>query len=117
MSLFPLVSEHHRQFFDIYVICSLPFWFFAIFYVFYVRGGGVSNAHFTTTCDESDSLCKCADYLSFTEPPYEDNSTVKTWCGKAPFVFRSRGRFVAVNYLYESGFNNPFNLTYVAKST
>lgn len=85
-------------------------------FTFFMCGGGVSNTNFTTTCDESDSLCKCVDYLSFTEPPYEDNSTVKIWCGKAPFVFRSRGRFVAVNYLYESGFNNPFNLTYLAQS-
>lgn len=77
----------------------------------------VSNTNFTTTCDESGSLCKCTDHISFTEPPYEENSTVNMWCGKSPLVFRSKGRVLAINYLHQTGHINPFNLTYIAKRT
>ncbi|XP_031625338.1 uncharacterized protein LOC116342012 [Contarinia nasturtii] len=72
----------------------------------------ISNTQFTKTCDEGDTSCKCADYISFTEPPYDENSTEKMWCGRSPHQFRTRGRILVVTYVYQKSHDNPFNLTY-----
>lgn len=74
-----------------------------------------NSTQFTRTCDESDFLCKCSDYMTFTEPPYEENVTDKMWCGKS-FEYKSRGRVLVINYVFDTSHSNPFNLSYVTES-
>lgn len=75
----------------------------------------ISNTQFTKTCNEGDTSCKCADYISFTEPPYEENGIGKMWCGRSPYQFRTRGRTLVINYVYQQSHDNPFNLTYTSE--
>lgn len=76
------------------------------------------NTNFTTSCDNSgNSTCKCGDFISFSEPPYEENTMENIWCGRSPYTFQSRGRVLVINYVYQSSHDNPFNLTYLSEST
>lgn len=77
-----------------------------------------SDANFTQTCNDDDKggTCQCLDYLSFSEPPYEDSSLEKKWCSIAPFEFRSRSRVLVINFFYRFGHNNSFTLSYVSES-
>lgn len=53
--------------------------------------------------------------MSFTEPPYEDPTTEKKWCGDSPYTIRSNSRVLVISYVYSSSRENVFNLTYTAK--
>ncbi|XP_055317756.1 uncharacterized protein LOC129576557 isoform X2 [Sitodiplosis mosellana] len=75
----------------------------------------ITNTQFAKTCDEGDTQCKCADYINFTEPPYEENLTEKMWCGRSPYEFRTRGRILVIDYVFQKSHDNPFNLTYVSE--
>lgn len=61
-------------------------------------------------------MCKCGDYINFSEPPYEENSTEKMWCGRSPYTFRSSGRVLVISYVFQTSHNHPFNLSYVSES-
>lgn len=78
----------------------------------------ISEANFTKTCDDDDDdeSCQCTDYLSFSEPPYDDNSPEKKWCKRAPFEFRSISRVLVINYVYQFGHDNSFKLSYSSES-
>lgn len=75
-----------------------------------------SDANFTQNCNDGDGACQCSDYLSFSEPPYEDSTLEKKWCGIAPFEFRSRSRVLVINFFYRFGHNNSFILNYLSES-
>lgn len=74
-----------------------------------------NSTQFKRTCDENDVSCKCADYITLTEPPYEENVTDKMRCGRS-FEYKSRGRVLVINYVFDTSHSNPFNLSYVTES-
>lgn len=71
--------------------------------------------NFTKTCQRNDYACNCTDYLSFSEPPYDENSAETRLCGQTN-VLASKTRVVVVKYVYQANRYNVFNLTYETKS-
>lgn len=71
--------------------------------------------NFTKECPRNDYSCNCTDYLSFSEPPYDENATETRLCGQTN-VFTSKTRVVVIKYVYQANRYNVFNLTYATKS-
>lgn len=91
------------------VVCLILF--FVLFYAV------VSKTQFTKTCNESDTQCRCANFISLTEPPYEENSMENVWCGRSPYQFRTSGRVLIIEYVYQESHDNPFEMNYIGEST
>lgn len=66
-------------------------------------------------CEETDELCECADYLVFTEPPYDEKLSMGKWCGQ-PLTFTSQSRVLVITYFYRNARENVFKLNYSSKS-
>lgn len=70
--------------------------------------------NFTKECPRNDYSCNCIDFLSFSEPPYDENATETRLCGQSN-VFISKTRVVVIKYVYQASRYNVFNLTYATE--
>lgn len=84
-------------------------------FLFIVDVRNYRDLNFTKACQRNDKSCNCTDYLSFSEPPYDENATETRLCGQTN-VFTSKTRVVVIKYVYHASGYNAFNLTYETKS-